>query len=125
MKWKARENRACNLEKLSLLQMTLMLSVLYKNDAENKTLHIILISFLLTACAYAQTGDSLTIKYNYINSIPQNAKFIFNDSLAGETLFALPLNRLICTNPLQLLKLDGYLDYSFMYRTVIFRLTNQ
>ncbi len=99
--------------------MILMLSVLLiKMMQGNKTIHILLISFLLTACAFAQTGDSLTIKYNYINSLPQNAKVYFNDNFAGETPFRFTAEQVDTGKSLTItLKLEGYLDYSFNVNT--------
>jgi hypothetical protein len=75
---------------------------------------IILLLSITAPGTYAQNKDSLTIDYNYINSIPQNASVYMNDSLAGETPFRF-INYafdsswgLIIT-----IKLEGYIDYSF------------
>jgi hypothetical protein len=83
----------------------------------NKILYTLVV--ILTVCfgandSFAQQEDSLKIDYNYINSIPQNARVYLNDSLAGETPFRF-------VKPLQdsaqninvTLKLKGYVDYSF------------
>ena len=74
---------------------------------------IFLVSFS-AAELYAQQRDSLTIDYNYINSVPQNAKVYLNDSLAGETPFRF-VNRDMDTSKglVITIKLEGYIDYSF------------
>jgi hypothetical protein len=81
----------------------------------NKTIPVIIFLLCFSAVKlYTQNSDSLTIDYNYVNSIPQNAKVYLNDSLAGETPFRFPsqafdsLKGMIIT-----IKLDGYIDYSF------------
>jgi hypothetical protein len=89
-------------------------ALLIKMMQGNKSLYILLFSFLLTAYACAQTGDSLTIKYNYINSLPQNAKVYFNDNFAGETPFRFTSEQVDTGKSLTItLKLEGYLDYPF------------
>ena len=74
---------------------------------------IFLVSFS-AAELYAQQRDSLTIDYNYINSVPQNAKVYLNDSLSGETPFRF-VNRDMDTSKglVITIKLEGYIDYSF------------
>lgn len=78
---------------------------------------IIALAFLMYCSAlktYAQNKDSLTIDYNYINSIPQNAKVYMNDSLAGETPFRFINPSIDTVRGLVItIKLKGYFDYSF------------
>lgn len=75
---------------------------------------IILLLCITAAGTYAQNKDSLTLDYNYINSIPQNARVYLNDSLAGETPFrfinyAFDTSRGLAVT----IKLEGYIDYPF------------
>lgn len=61
--------------------------------------------------SYAQENDSLVIPYTIINSTPQNAEVYINGEQKGETPF-----RIISKDSSELqivLKLKGYLDYSF------------
>ena len=84
---------------------------------KNKIILIAVYIFLLylpTMDLYAQNNDSLTIDYNYINSIPQNASVYLNDNLAGKTPFRF-LNDVFDTSNAAAvtIKLEGYIDYSF------------
>jgi len=82
---------------------------------KNKKL-IFKIIFLLCITAsviYAQNKDSLTIDYNYINSVPQNAGIYINDSLAGETPFRFINYAFDTSKGLEItIKLEGYIEYS-------------
>ena len=82
---------------------------------KNKIISVIIFLVSFSAAElYAQQRDSLTIDYNYINSVPQNAKVYLNDSLAGETPFRF-VNRDMDTSKglVITIKLEGYIDYSF------------
>jgi hypothetical protein len=82
----------------------------------NKNLISTIIFLLCIAAAEmcAQDKDSLTIDYNYINSIPQNASVYLNDSLAGETPFRFINHAFDSSTGLVItIKLEGYFDYSF------------
>ena len=70
----------------------------------------ILILIFIPLLAFSQ-GDSLTIKYNYISSIPQNAEVYLDDTLAGFTpyRFSPELHPLKVT-----LKLPGYKESDFI-----------
>lgn len=75
---------------------------------------IIFLLCITAAETYAQEKDSLTIDYNYINSIPQNATVYLNDSLAGETPFRFINYDFDSSKGLEItIKLQGYFDYSF------------
>jgi hypothetical protein len=70
--------------------------------------------FLFAVCTYGQTQDSLTIKYSFINSVPQNAKVFLNETYSGETPYRFTSEQIDTTKPLAIvLKLDGYIDYTF------------
>jgi PEGA domain len=82
---------------------------------KNKIISVIIFLVSFSAAElYAQQRDSLTIDYNYINSVPQNAKVYLNESLAGETPFRF-VNRDMDTSKglVITIKLEGYIDYSF------------
>lgn len=67
--------------------------------------------FIAALSAKAQENDSLVIPYTIINSTPQNADVYVNDELKGET----PLRFIFkdSSEARVVLKLKGYLDYSF------------
>jgi len=59
-----------------------------------------------------QSSDSLTIGYNYINSIPQNSQVFLNDSLVGFTpLYFMP-DKDIKPGSQFIIKQNGYIDYT-------------
>ncbi len=67
---------------------------------------------------YAQSGDSLKIDYNFINSVPQNAEVYLNDKLQGETPFRFTKESVDTLNSVNItLKLKDYIDYSFTLNT--------
>ena len=75
---------------------------------------IVLLLCLAASGTYAQNEDSLTIDYNYINSIPQNAQVYLNDSLAGETPFRFINYTFDSLKGLKItIILKGYADYFF------------
>jgi hypothetical protein len=75
---------------------------------------LIYLLFFSALNLYAQNSDSLTIDYNYINSVPQNAKVYFDDTLAGETPFRFTNQAFDTSKGLTVtIKLEGYIDYSF------------
>jgi hypothetical protein len=79
-----------------------------------KLLIIILLVCIVSVRSFAQQEDSLKIDYNYINSIPQNAKVFLNDSLAGETPFRFVNPAGDSSRSISItLKLEGFIDYSF------------
>jgi len=82
---------------------------------QNKIVKILSAIFIfLAVCTFAQTQDSLTIKYSFINSVPQNAKVFINDTYSGETPYRFTNEQIDTTKPLSIiLKLEGYIDYSF------------
>ena len=72
--------------------------------------------FIKLHTAFAQQYDSLQIKYNYINSMPQNAEVYLNDKLIGSTP-ARFLNDIVDSvkqNKIDI-KLKNYFDYSFTF----------
>ena len=72
-----------------------------------------LLLFFLTIpiLLFSQSEDSLTIKYNYISSIPQNAEVYLEDTLAGFTPYRFSPE----LNPSSLkLKLTGYNESVFI-----------
>jgi hypothetical protein len=74
----------------------------------------VLFILLFASLSYSQADDSVKINYSFINSIPQNAKVYLNDTLAGETPFRFTSEQTDTSKPLNIiLKLEGYLDYSF------------
>lgn len=83
----------------------------------NKLIKILFIFFagnVFCLKSYSQSGDSLKIDYNYINSVPQNASVYLNDKLAGETPFRFTKESAdTLTSVTITLKLKGYIDYSF------------
>ena len=97
--------------------MMLKFSVLNTVKMRKNKNHIsaIIILLLITAWGtYAQSKDSLTIDYSYINTIPQNAGVFLNDSLAGETPFRFINYAFDSSKGLEItIKLEGYIDYSF------------
>jgi hypothetical protein len=81
---------------------------------QNKYLKISSAVFILLFASSAYAQDSLTINYSFINSIPQNAKVYLNDTFAGETPYRFTEEQTDTTKPLNIvLKLEGYIDYSF------------
>jgi hypothetical protein len=81
---------------------------------QNKFLKIISVLFILLFVSSVYAQDSLTINYSFINSIPQNAKVYLNDTFAGETPYRFLAEQTDTANPLNvILKLEGYIDYSF------------
>lgn len=71
-------------------------------------LNILLFILFFYSTVFCQE-DSLTIKYNYINSIPQNAEVYIDDTLAGYTPYRFSAEK----HPVSiLLKMKGYPDVS-------------
>ncbi len=60
---------------------------------------------------FAQSGDSLKIDYNYINSIPQNAEVYINSELTGNTPLHFKWNDLLFPKQVKI-KLKGYADHT-------------
>lgn len=78
---------------------------------------IILSSFLFMLSVRAQTRDSLTINYNYINSFPQDAAVYLNDSLAGYTPYRFLLEPKDSSVSYRIvIKLKDYFDYSYSFK---------
>lgn len=79
--------------------------------------YIIIFLSLFVLSIQAQTRDSLTINYNYINSFPQNAAVYLNDSLAGYTPYRFLLEAKDSSASYRIvIKLKGYFDYSYTFK---------
>ncbi|MGH2575989.1 MAG: PEGA domain-containing protein [Ignavibacteria bacterium] len=84
----------------------------------NSNIFLLIIVFIFLLHPHegkAQKNDSLLIRYNYINSVPQNAAVYINDSLAGHTplRFITKLNQGLKAGRLIKTKLEGYKDYIY------------
>lgn len=77
-----------------------------------KLLAVILI--LLSGLRYsaAQDNDSLVIRYNYINTIPQNANIYLNGNLIGQSPLYFVIDSAVVNREF-LISLDGYADYEY------------
>ena len=72
---------------------------------------IFLFQIFITLNSFAQLNDSLVIKYNYVNSIPQNAEVYYNDTLIGYTPLR-TFNKFTYSGIIKV-KYKGYNDYVY------------
>jgi hypothetical protein len=83
---------------------------------KNKILiiYILLLLSIVSTLSFSQDKDSLTINYNLINSVPQDAGVYFNGNYIGNTPYRFIFGASDSANGIDVvLKLKGYTDFSF------------
>lgn len=76
--------------------------------------YIIVLLILIGSLSFSQEKDSLTINYNLINSIPQDAGIYFNGNYMGNTPYRFMFSPADSANGIAVvLKMKGYVDFSF------------
>lgn len=74
----------------------------------------LLLLLVMISFTFSQNKDSLTIDYNLINSVPQNADVYFNGSKAGSTPYRFIFSPDDSVNGIDVVvKKKGYIDFSF------------